>query len=596
MSNEVVTLALTTMILLSMLLSSLPLVSAAYTVEYPYMPPDLEGDVNNDGEVDIFDIVLVNNHFGEELGDPNWDPRADVNNDGIVNIFDAVIVSKNFGEVEGNPIAYSSTFEFTVPSDGNKEVWYYVLARVYVPSGLSGENFYFVASADDSVRNVKLDGALKAGSGSSVNIDLESLSGGYHLLEFEFVEVAGGGWLNFHVATATEEFAWLPRFRIYVPNYSEEEYRYDITTLTNFPIDDDYFLVGYADDYIDDLYVNGLKSQDWEWDMGEYGAIYAWGDGFCYPLGERYGTRDISFTFGEIWETGLLDFQYLSWTHQQDRIGRPRFYAVSDVNLEQTHYNAQITEKKLYGGSQWYMEEGMSKRYITTVQEFVWIEDRGYPGKWGARLRLEIGIGWLPLTTEEFADFGIMLNLTYIDSAGYNAFRYIDLYDSHVDVYTPESLNIVGIEFTGDGQSKVSAELLGWKIVEGITVGLIAYSVSGPFGAVAGIIAGESIDAVFDYALHQEEEDAHDKGGTPTHHTFGYHPIWWPTGWIYGPLIPVENVGESNSHLMFIRLNPMAQKHCGAVKLVFHGRIRFDNGYWDYASFETTIIFPWFLP
>ena len=49
---------------------------------------------------------------------------------------------------------------------------------------------------------------------------------------------------------------------------------------------DDYFLIGYADNFIDDVCVDGTVWQDWEWDMGEYEAIYAWGDGFCYPLGE----------------------------------------------------------------------------------------------------------------------------------------------------------------------------------------------------------------------------------------------------------------------------------------------------------------------
>ncbi|MDH5732720.1 MAG: hypothetical protein OEY88_02900 [Candidatus Bathyarchaeota archaeon] len=569
------------------------------------MPPDLYCDVNCDGGVRVDDVLRVALAFGSNEGDPDWDPACDVTEDGKVRVDDILEVSGHFGDTESPsyPIAYSTTLEFTVPDDGGEEVWYYVLARVYVPEDLSNETFYFVASAsaNDGVQDVMLDETSNPGSGSPVNIDLGSLGKGYHLLEFVFVEVADAGSLSFHVATAAEEYAWLARFRIYIPDYSDTEYEYTLTPNTWCTMKDDYFLIGYADDYIDDVCVDGTVWQDWEWDCAPYDTIYAWEDGFCYPLGNLENNiggnaYDMSFKFSEIEESGLLDFQHGSWTHQRDRIGRPRFYAISDVNLEQTHYNAQITEKKLYGGSQWYMEAGSSKRYITTVQEFVWIEDRGPAGQWGARLRLETGIGWLPLTTEEFADFGIMLNLTYLDSAGYNAFRKIDLYDSHVDVYTPESLNIVGIEFVGDGQSKVSEELLGWRIVEGIGVGLIAYAATGPFGAVAGIIAGQSIDAVFEYALDQEEEDAHDQGGTPTHHTFGYHPIWWVTGWIYGPLIPVENVGESNSHLMFIRLNPMAQKHCGAVKLVFHGQIRFDNGYWDSASFETTIIVPWFLP
>jgi len=257
----------------------------------------------------------------------------------------------------GTPVAYSTTFEFTVPlyigDDVDKTVHYYVLARVYVPSDLAGENFYFVATADASVQNVKMDNVARAGSGSSVNIDLETLSGGYHLLEFELVEVGGIGWVNFHVATASEEYAWLTRFRIYVPNFSDTEYRYTVKTTTWCPIYDDYFLIGYADDFIDDVHCNGLVWQDWEWNCSPYDTIYAWGDGFCYPLGRlpKEELYDISFTFGEINATGLLDFQYISWTNQQDKIGPPKFYASSKImNLGS---GITLNDGKIYGGSRW---------------------------------------------------------------------------------------------------------------------------------------------------------------------------------------------------------------------------------------------------
>ena len=218
MKREIVSIAFVLMLFVSMLFSSLPLVSAAYTVEYPYMPPDLMGDVNYDGFVLIDDVSLVSLHFGAEPGNPDWDPIYDVNGDNFVGVDDITTVVKHFGDEEPPPVAYFTTFEFTVPEDGDNEVWYYILARVYVPQELSGENFYFVATADDGVQNVKLDGVSKAGSGSAVNIDLGSLNSGYHLLEFEFVEITAAGGLNFHVATTAEEYAWLTRFRIYVPN------------------------------------------------------------------------------------------------------------------------------------------------------------------------------------------------------------------------------------------------------------------------------------------------------------------------------------------------------------------------------------------
>ncbi len=56
-------------------------------------------DVNNDGSVDILDLVLVSSAFGGP-GDRTSDENPDVNRDGIVNVLDLVRVSNRFGETE----------------------------------------------------------------------------------------------------------------------------------------------------------------------------------------------------------------------------------------------------------------------------------------------------------------------------------------------------------------------------------------------------------------------------------------------------------------------------------------------------------------
>lgn len=55
-------------------------------------------DINDDGVVDIYDVVAVAIAFGSKPGDPNWNPTADLNNDSITDIYDVVTVAKDFGK------------------------------------------------------------------------------------------------------------------------------------------------------------------------------------------------------------------------------------------------------------------------------------------------------------------------------------------------------------------------------------------------------------------------------------------------------------------------------------------------------------------
>ena len=71
----------------------------------PSRPPDIvitvearaypSWDVNQDGRVNIQDLILVAQHLGE---DASVDPKSDVNGDGTINVLDLVVVAQHLGE------------------------------------------------------------------------------------------------------------------------------------------------------------------------------------------------------------------------------------------------------------------------------------------------------------------------------------------------------------------------------------------------------------------------------------------------------------------------------------------------------------------
>jgi hypothetical protein len=696
MRNEIVALALAVMIFVSTVFSCLPLVSAAYTVEEHYMPPDsddldaicamktltsgyfykpnmaldlvkiellfdnsnLVGDqtggtspyanITNypDGTVDMRDLWFVSVKFGRDEGHPEFDYMADIVPDRTIDMLDKWYVSKNYGKygtyitdltgvtvlfntgeqkspdsdgfvtipqsatnftVKRNgtpigamvifygprepPIAYSTTFDFTVPDDGNNEVWYYVLARVYVPEALSGQNFYFVATADDRVQNVKLNAYSKAGSGSSVNINLGILAKGYHLLEFEFVEIIGSGSLNFHVATANGDYAWLSRFRTYVPNYSDTEYRYTVKTHTYFPISDRYFIKGFADDYIDDIKLGGgWLYQDWQW-SSYWTAIYAWGDGFNVPCGylDPADWRDIELIYG-VMSGGILDFQILSFTEQPDKIakGTPEFWA-SVMAL--AGFSVQLKDKKLYAGSQWYSDPGLSERKIVVSQEIYFAMYRDvspYDLFWDAKVRFDVGIIHLDPIINSETSFGIAVNVTYLGGVE-KPTDCIWANEVSMQARVPiQAVNVVDWEYK-DIQGGKSIVNQNFKIATGMSIAVattLAASYGLPVGAMVGLVAaGAMVTGIFNFVKDEQEAPFKYQGYADNYASASIDSL--------GSV----NTGQSVSEVGFVRVKPAANTHCGFVEVYVRGSV---VGGWmgatDHVDVFTTIRFPVYVP
>ena len=77
---------------------------------------DAPWDANGDGRVDILDLVLAAQHFGETIL-PDAEPNPDVNRDGQVNVIDLVLVGQHFGETTA---AAPSSFVSVHQADGSR--------------------------------------------------------------------------------------------------------------------------------------------------------------------------------------------------------------------------------------------------------------------------------------------------------------------------------------------------------------------------------------------------------------------------------------------------------------------------------------------
>jgi len=69
-----------------------------YPVNVSSPPITLRGDLNADGIVDIFDIIICAIAFGSYPGHSKWNPFADLDGNEVIDIFDIVIIIVHFGE------------------------------------------------------------------------------------------------------------------------------------------------------------------------------------------------------------------------------------------------------------------------------------------------------------------------------------------------------------------------------------------------------------------------------------------------------------------------------------------------------------------
>jgi len=68
-----------------------------YPLIYPYGYTPTP-DINQDGIVDIYDLILIASAYGSRPGSPGWNPYADLNQDGVIDIYDLIIIASHYGQ------------------------------------------------------------------------------------------------------------------------------------------------------------------------------------------------------------------------------------------------------------------------------------------------------------------------------------------------------------------------------------------------------------------------------------------------------------------------------------------------------------------
>jgi hypothetical protein len=626
--TEVLAIVLAVVILVSTLFASLPLVHADYRVDHASFPPDLPGDVNYDGKVDIKDISLVGKACPSSFATGgSWNPRCDVNDDGKVDIRDVSAVAKLFGRpwynTSATPIAYSTSFEFDVPNTGVSGVWYYILARVYMPSGLLSNLCFLQGSSDSGLQNVIIDTLLKCPdqAGGPFSITLGNLAQGYHLLELECLGPASGGSINFTVQTSAGEAAWLDRFRICVPNCSSSMIEYGVKINTYFPYDT-YYLGGNASKYIRNIWVDstGQVWPDWEWNIGSFGSILGWGDGFMYPLDQSptiLGMHSVSFTYGNN-ESGLLDFQYVSQSNQSAKIGLPKFFASASMdNIGVGDWwdgslplgsPLLLLNQGVSGGSQWATFPGISVRNTTFQAEYgvSW----SCPPWWWFNGTVDMAIGnWYAtwaLGGSNPPDMGIPLNFTVANVTsgiiGGGNFWRVFLSNYSIDTYSFTNLQLGNME-NGQWQSN-SFISPSWTMLlnyAGTAILALGPFIPGVGGLEIGTLVGLGISGTavaFDYAKGQRVSNYNITVQQNNHLQLYAKPDpWWTQLFVE---IDNNNTSGSAGDLIFLGLKPQSGKSCGLTEIVFTGLLKILCGVGSgftvpIGTIHLTLCIPWFI-
>jgi hypothetical protein len=77
------------------------------------------GDLNDDGKVNLQDLVIFAKAYGSKPSDTNWNPNADLDSNGVVGLTDLVILATHYGQHAGSAIYSGAPISQVIDVSGN---------------------------------------------------------------------------------------------------------------------------------------------------------------------------------------------------------------------------------------------------------------------------------------------------------------------------------------------------------------------------------------------------------------------------------------------------------------------------------------------